>query len=70
MNKNTQPLDAINLPDALLKITTVVQIVGLSTANIYRRIAAGTFPAPIKLTARCSRWKSEDIRAWIQSQGV
>lgn len=30
---------------------------------------SGRFPKPIKLTARCTAWRAEDIRALIDSLG-
>ncbi|MFC3815017.1 helix-turn-helix transcriptional regulator [Lysobacter sp. GCM10012299] len=38
---------------------------GLSSSEIYRRIAAGTFPAPVKIGARCSAWQAAEVDAWI-----
>ncbi len=69
-DRNPQPLHALQLADALLRIATVTQATGLSSATIYRKLAAGAFPAPIRLGARCTRWKAADVRAWIQAQGV
>lgn len=67
---NSQPLHALQLADALLRIRTVAQAVGLSDATIYRKLAAGEFPEPVRLGSRCTRWKAEAIRAWIKAQGV
>jgi prophage regulatory protein len=38
---------------------------GLSRSEIYRRIAMGDFPRPIKLGERASAWHSGEIDAWI-----
>ncbi|MEQ1511175.1 MAG: AlpA family transcriptional regulator [Lysobacteraceae bacterium] len=38
---------------------------GFSRSEIYRRIALGTFPAPIKLGVRASAWNSAEVDAWI-----
>lgn len=69
-DRHPQPLHALQLADALLRIQTVAQATGLSDATIYRKLAAGQFPAPVRLGSRCTRWKAADVRAWIQSQGV
>lgn len=37
----------------------------LGRSEIYRRIAAGKFPAPIKLGIRASAWVSTEIDDWI-----
>lgn len=38
---------------------------GLSRSEIYRRIALGDFPRPIKLGERASAWSTAEIDAWI-----
>lgn len=35
---------------------------------LLRRVTAGTFPAPLKLSARVTVWRVEDVRRWIQEQ--
>lgn len=46
---------------SLLRLPEVRRRVGLSNSEIYRRIAAGTFPAPIKLGPQMSAWPSDVI---------
>ncbi|MBC7378916.1 MAG: AlpA family phage regulatory protein [Burkholderiaceae bacterium] len=58
----------LDLKDALLRIDVVKQATGLSRATIYRRMKTNDFPAPCRLSARCSRWPAESIRNWIQAQ--
>jgi prophage regulatory protein len=65
-----QPLHAAQLEDALLKIQTVRALTGLSDATIYRRIAADTFPHPIRLGTRCTRWRAGDVTAWLRQQAA
>ncbi len=55
--------------DALLKPKAVAEIVGTSVSWIYRAVREGRgFPAPIKMGARCTRWKSSQVMAWIHAQ--
>lgn len=63
-----QPIEAGTLPDALLKVQTVEAMTGLSRPTIYRRIAVGDFPEPVRLGTRCTRWPAAAVRSWIQSQ--
>ena len=63
-----QPLEAASLPDALLKIQTVATVTALSASSIFRKTAAGEFPAPIRLGARCTRWHAADVRDWMAAQ--
>lgn len=63
-----QPIEAVNLPNALLKVQTITAAAGISSATIYRKVATGDFPAPVRLGARCTRWKSGDVQAWMAAQ--
>lgn len=45
----------------------VPAIVPFSPATLWRKVRAGTFPAPVKISARCTAWRCEDVRAWIES---
>ena len=49
----------------LIRIESVIQLTGISRSEIYRRIAAGTLPKPIKLSPRVSVWRRDEILAWI-----
>lgn len=60
-----QPIEAAALPDALLDKRTVRAVTGLSVATIYRKMAAGQFPAAVRLGARCTRWHSSAVSAWV-----
>ena len=43
---------------------------GLSRSEIYRRIALGEFPAPVKLGPRASAWHAAELDAWITQRIV
>jgi len=47
----------------------VPNIIPFSAATLWRKVAAHTFPAPVKLSAGVTAWKVEDVRAWMQEQG-
>lgn len=57
-------------PDALvlLRLHQVRARTGLSRSEIYRRIAAGDFPKPIKLGERASAWAEHEVTAWIAAR--
>ena len=38
--------------------------VPFSPATLWRKVKAGTFPAPVKLSERVTAWRWEDVRAW------
>ena len=41
---------------------------GLSRSEIYRRIAAGDFPKPIRIGERASAWVGHEVSDWIASR--
>ena len=41
---------------------------GLSRSELYRRMAAGDFPAPIKLGERASAWNAVEVDSWITAR--
>ena len=51
---------------ALVRLSDVCKLVGLSRSSIYRRAGEGSFPAPVKLSEHCVRWRREDLDAWIR----
>jgi prophage regulatory protein len=65
-----QSTSVAQLPDALLRRSTVAQVTGLSDSSIKRKIRAGVFPAPVRLSVNCSRWRSADVTAWIRTVGA
>lgn len=65
-----QTLDSLKIPEALLKISTVVEVTGDSESTIRRGVAAGTFPAPVKRGTRCTRWVAADVLNWLRKRGA
>ena len=41
---------------------------GLSRSTLYRKMRDGTFPVPLKVSARAVRWRESDIRAYVDSR--
>ncbi|EKN4881646.1 AlpA family phage regulatory protein [Yersinia enterocolitica] len=39
-----------------------------SPATLWRRVSAGTFPKPVKISTRITAWKVDEIWEWIESQ--
>lgn len=63
-----QPLDVIKIDEALLRKATVAALTGLSGTSVDRKTAAGQFPKPIKMGARCTRWRALDVRLWLEQR--
>lgn len=51
--------------DAILRRPMVQRRVGLSRSEIYRRVARGAFPRPVRLGPNSIGWLSSEIDAWI-----
>ena len=54
-------------PERILRINAVLDRTGLTRSTLYRKIAAGTFPRQVKLSARCAGWRESAVNAWLQN---
>lgn len=45
----------------------VSQLTGLARATIYKKVADGSFPPPIRLGTRSVGWRLSDVVAWLQA---
>lgn len=52
-------------PDRIIRLRTVLARTGLSRSTIYRKIAKGTFPAQIKISANGAGWHESEIDRWV-----
>lgn len=67
-NRSQQPLQAAQLAEALLRLRTVEAITGLSRSTIYAKLKSREFVEPVRLGARCTRWRAGDVQAWLAAQ--
>jgi prophage regulatory protein len=65
-----QTVNALQIPEALLKVQTVIEVTGLSESTIRRKVAEGRFPAPIKDGLRCTRWVAGSVSDWLRAKAV
>ena len=68
-NLATQPLPPAIPETGFLRQPQVLVFVPISRSTLWRRVQAGTFPGPVKLSARVTAWRAEDLRRWIADQG-
>lgn len=40
-------------------------IIPFSATTLWRKVGAGEFPEPVKLSTRVTAWRVEDIREWM-----
>jgi len=67
MASNTTQHDQQHLL-ALLRISEVRRLTGLSDSAIYRAVQRGKFPRPLKLSERSSAWVESEVRGWIAAR--
>lgn len=41
-----------------------------SAPTLWRKVKAGTFPKPVKLSERVTAWKVGEVRAWMAAQAT
>ena len=56
------------VPDRVIRMKEVCQIVGLSKSMVFELAAAGKFPERIRLTDRAVGWLHSDVIAWLKSR--
>ena len=63
-------LSATSLPDTgFLRLPEVLKLIPVCKTVWWEGIKAGKYPVGIKLSARCTAWRAEDIRALINELG-
>jgi len=67
MNDSTR---TSTIAPALLRLPTVLALVGVSKATLYRWASAGMFPQPRALTPTRSTvaWSAAEVHGWIASK--
>ena len=55
-------------PLAILRRKQVESRTGLKRSTIYAKVAAGDFPAPIRLGLRSVGWVEAEIEGWLQAR--
>lgn len=53
---------------ALLSRDAVLKIAGISNATLYRWMANGEFPQPVRISRYKVGWLESDIEAWIKGK--
>jgi prophage regulatory protein len=43
-------------------------ITGWSRSSLYRAVATGAFPQPVRIGSRAVAWRSTDVDAWLASR--
>ena len=54
----------------LARLPTVLKMTGLGRSTIYRWVADGSFPAPVRLGPRAVAWRWSDLDLWTRSRST
>lgn len=52
----------------LMSLKRVRDLTSLGKSTIYRLIAEGKFPRPLKITERRVAWRESDLTAWLEDR--
>ena len=52
-------------PDRIIRLKTVLNRTGLSRSTVYRKIAEGTFPPQVRISANGAGWHESELNRWI-----
>lgn len=52
----------------LIRRPELEAMTGLPKSTLYDYLKDGTFPAPVKLSARSVAWRLSEVEAWIESR--
>ncbi|OJU91035.1 MAG: hypothetical protein BGO13_00225 [Burkholderiales bacterium 66-5] len=55
-------------PPSLESVNDVSRRIGRSTRWVWAAVAKGDFPAPVRMSARCTRWDGRAVDRWIEEQ--
>jgi prophage regulatory protein len=65
---SSQPLHAVQIADALLKIQILVDLSGLGRTTIYSKIRSGELEV-VRLGKRCTRVRGGEAQRFLQALG-
>jgi prophage regulatory protein len=69
MSVNPPPpaAESTGLPlTGFVRARLLLRLIPFSRATLWRRVKAGSFPGPVRLSEGITAWRAEDIRRWIQ----
>ena len=68
--KARNPRALAKAPEGYMRQADLLTIVPFSAATLWRKVKAGTFPAPIRLSAGVTAWRRADVEAWLQARAL
>ncbi len=59
------------LPETgFVRLPAILSVFPISRSGFLAGVRSGKYPKPVKLSARCTAWKVEDIKQLIQSYKI
>lgn len=68
MSKQTRITGTLPATGYVRQSQLVPHIIPFSPATLWRKVKAGQFPRPVKLSERVTAWAVEDVCAWMRQQ--
>jgi predicted DNA-binding transcriptional regulator AlpA len=56
-------------PEGFVRLPQVLMAIPVGKTVWWEGVRSGKYPKPVKLSARCTAWRAEDIRSLIQELG-
>jgi predicted DNA-binding transcriptional regulator AlpA len=67
---NTKHVQLDSIPDVgFVRLNQILKVIPIGKTCWWEGIKTGRFPKPVKLSARCTAWRAEDIRNLIVDLG-
>lgn len=57
-------------PRGYIRQKLLNELLPFSSATLWRKVAAGEFPKPHKISERVTGWRVEDVRQWFIDKGL
>ena len=70
MTQDSRPFGELPATGYVRQSQLIPAPVPFSSATLWRRVKAGTFPKPVKLSERVTAWRVEDVRQWLDAQAA
>lgn len=66
-HKRNRDVTMNEIPETgFLRLPQVLSVIPLGKTCWWEGVKSGRFPKPVKLSARCTAWRAEDIRQLIE----
>ena len=61
-------VEEVNAPRLFARLPVVLSVTGLGRSTVYRIVADGSFPRPIRLGRRAVAWRWTDLGEWSRQR--